>query len=249
MAPTWHDLLIAVPVAMIAYTGIETVSNMSEEAIDAPKTVPKAMRKVVLAVVIIYAALPAIALSALPVEQEPNGEYVTQLGQSEEEGGYAGDPVLGVVRAMNLGAFEEPAEVYVGLLAASILLLAANAGMFGVSRLVYSMGQYQQIPKIVSPLTPPLQNPVHRDRRLFGRRGAALTRAGDVPGQPIRRLRDAQLHRRAHLGDRPAAPISGLRAALRGPRQHHHALRLAACRCSRPSARSARALHSSSSWG
>ena len=143
VAPEWDDLLIAVPVAMIAYTGIETVSNMSEEAIDAPKTVPKAMRKVVLAVVIIYAALPAIALSALPVEQQPNGEYVTQLGQSEEEGGFAGDPVLGVVKAMNLGAFEEPAEIYVGLLAASILLLAANAGMFGVSRLVYSMGQYQ----------------------------------------------------------------------------------------------------------
>ncbi len=159
VAPQWDDLLIAVPVAMIAYTGIETVSNMSEEAIDAPKTVPKAMRKVVLAVVIIYAALPAIALSALPVEQQPNGEYVTQLGQTEDEGGYAGDPVLGVVRAMNLGSFEGPAEAYVGLLAATILLLAANAGMFGVSRLVYSMGQYQQVPKIVSRLHPRYRTP------------------------------------------------------------------------------------------
>jgi basic amino acid/polyamine antiporter, APA family len=159
VAPSWNDLLIAVPVAMIAYTGIETVSNMSEEAIDAPKSVPSAMRKIVLAVVIIYAALPAIALSALPVEQEPNGEYVTQLGQPEEEGGFASDPVLGVVRAMDLGPLEGPAEVYVGLLAATILLLAANAGMFGVSRLVYSMGQYQQVPKIVSRLHPRFRTP------------------------------------------------------------------------------------------
>ena len=159
VAPTWSDLLIAVPVAMIAYTGIETVSNMSEEAIDAPKTVPSAMRKVVLAVVIIYAALPAIALSALPVEQESNGEYVTQLGQPEEEGGFAGDPILGVVRAMDLGALEGPAEIYVGLLAATILILAANAGMFGVSRLVYSMGQYQQVPKVVSRLHPRFRTP------------------------------------------------------------------------------------------
>ncbi len=144
---------------MIAYTGIETVSNMSEEAIDAPKSVPSAMRKVVLAVVIIYAALPAIALSALPVEQQPNGEYVTQLGQNDDEGGYAGDPVLGVVRAMDLGPLEKPAEAYVGILAATILLLAANAGMFGVSRLVYSMGQYQHVPSIVTRLHPRFRTP------------------------------------------------------------------------------------------
>ncbi len=160
VAPDWNSLLLAIPVAMIAYTGIETVSNMSEEAIDAPKTVPSAMRKVVLAVVIIYAALPAIALSALPVEQQqPNGEYTTQLGEPDQEGGYAGDPVLGVVRAMDLGPLEQPAEAYVGVLAATILLLAANAGMFGVSRLVYSMGQYQHVPKVVTRLHPRFRTP------------------------------------------------------------------------------------------
>jgi APA family basic amino acid/polyamine antiporter len=171
VAPTWSDLLIAVPVAMIAYTGIETVSNMSEEAIDAPKTVPRAMRKVVLAVVIIYAALPAIALSALPVEQQADGEYVTQLGQPEEEGGFAGDPILGVVHAMDLGAFQGFVEAYVGLLAATILILAANAGMFGVSRLVYSMGQYQQIPSAVTRLHPRFRTP------YVGIAGSALVAA------------------------------------------------------------------------
>jgi APA family basic amino acid/polyamine antiporter len=152
VAPEWRDFLVGIPIAMIAYTGIETVSNMSEEAVDAPRTVPRAMRKVVLAVVIIYAAIPAIALSALPVTQEPSGEYVTKLGQSAEEGGYAADPVLGLVRAMDLGPFAGAAEVYVGLLAATILLLAANAGMFGVSRLLFSMGQYQQVPSQLSRL-------------------------------------------------------------------------------------------------
>ena len=34
VAPTWHDFLIAIPVGMIAYTGIETISNMAEEARD-----------------------------------------------------------------------------------------------------------------------------------------------------------------------------------------------------------------------
>lgn len=159
VAPEWRDLIVGIPIAMIAYTGIETVSNMSEEAIDAPRTVPRAMRKVVLAVVIIYAALPAIALSALPVTQQADGEYVTKLGQSAEEGGYAADPVLGLVEAMNLGPFAGAAEVYVGLLAATILLLAANAGMFGVSRLLFSMGQYQQVPSVLSRLHPRFRTP------------------------------------------------------------------------------------------
>src|SRR5215510_7870977 len=32
VAPTWSNLAIAIPVAMLAYTGVETVSNLAEEA-------------------------------------------------------------------------------------------------------------------------------------------------------------------------------------------------------------------------
>src|SRR6266849_1992410 len=31
-SPTWHSLLFALPLAMLAYTGLETVANMAEEA-------------------------------------------------------------------------------------------------------------------------------------------------------------------------------------------------------------------------
>ncbi|HWX98053.1 MAG TPA: APC family permease, partial [Solirubrobacteraceae bacterium] len=32
VAPTWKNFLVAIPIGMIAYTGIETISNMAEEA-------------------------------------------------------------------------------------------------------------------------------------------------------------------------------------------------------------------------
>src|SRR3954453_16041883 len=32
VAPTWKNFVLAIPIGMLAYTGIETVSNMSEEA-------------------------------------------------------------------------------------------------------------------------------------------------------------------------------------------------------------------------
>src|SRR3954454_19859951 len=159
IAPTWKDFFIAIPVGMIAYTGIETISNMAEEAKDEEKTIPAAINRVVIAVFAIYSLLPMVALSALPVHQDETGKYVTQLGLPESQGGFAGDPVLGVVKHFNLGALQAPAELYVGMLAATILLIAANAGIIGVRRLVYSMGIHRQVPDKLRQLHPKYGTP------------------------------------------------------------------------------------------
>jgi basic amino acid/polyamine antiporter, APA family len=158
VAPTWENFILAIPIGMLAYTGIETVSNMAEEAKDEATTIPRAINRVRIAVFAIYFTLPAIALSALPVTRE-GGEYRTQLGLTEEEGGFAGDPVLGVVKQMDLGMFQGVTEVYVGLLAATILFLATNAGIIGVSRLVYSMGIHRQMPDALRRLHPTFRTP------------------------------------------------------------------------------------------
>jgi basic amino acid/polyamine antiporter, APA family len=153
-SPTLSDFLIAIPVGMVAYTGIETISNMAEEARDYGKTIPRAMGGVVAAVIAIYAFLPAVALSAMPVV---NGQ--TELALGKEEGGYADDPVLGVVANLDLGSLQHAAEIYVGILAATILFIATNAGMIGVSRLTYSMGQYRQLPERLRVLHPKFRTP------------------------------------------------------------------------------------------
>jgi basic amino acid/polyamine antiporter, APA family len=152
--PTVSDFLIAIPVGMVAYTGIETISNMAEEARDVGKTIPHGMGLVVVAVFVIYAFLPAVALSAMPVV---NGD--TLLAMPKEEGGFSNDPVLGVVENMDLGALQHPAEIYVGILAATILFIATNAGMIGVSRLTYSMGQHRQLPEGLRILHPKFRTP------------------------------------------------------------------------------------------
>ena len=159
VAPTWSDFLLAIPIGMIAYTGIETISNMAEEAKDETRTIPAAISRVRLAVFAIYFTLPAIALSALPVVRNDEGQYVTALGLPEEEGGYAGDPILGVVKAIDLGPLQGATELYVGVLAATILFIATNAALIGVSRLVYSMGIYRQVPDRLRQLHPRFGTP------------------------------------------------------------------------------------------
>ncbi len=160
VAPTWTDFLLAIPLGMIAYTGIETISNMAEEAKDEAVTIPRAIARVRTAVYAIYFTLPVVALSALPVTRDPaTGDYSTLLGVAEEDGGFAGDPILGVVKQLDLGFLQQPGELYVGVLAATILLIATNAGIIGVSRLVYSMGIHRQVPDRLRQLHPRFNTP------------------------------------------------------------------------------------------
>src|SRR5882724_1816761 len=96
VAPSWGDFLLGIGGGMIAYTGIETISNMSEEAKDASKTIPKGVGLTVVAVLGLYALLPLIALSAMPVHHV-GGHYSTDLGTK-----FADDPLRGVVENLGL---------------------------------------------------------------------------------------------------------------------------------------------------
>jgi APA family basic amino acid/polyamine antiporter len=147
VAPTWSQFFLALPIAMIAYTGIETVSNLAEEARDPPRDIPRSISWVAVAVFAIYFTLPSIALSALPVHLV-DGTWVTALGQSPESHGFKNDPVLGIVDNMGLhGIVLSSARYYVGVLAATILFIATNAGVIGASRITYSMASYRQLPE------------------------------------------------------------------------------------------------------
>jgi APA family basic amino acid/polyamine antiporter len=158
VAPTWSAFLLAIPVAMIAYTGIETVSNLAEEARDPARSIPRSISWVAIAVFAIYFTLPWIAMSAMPVVHE-GGTYVTQLGQDPPHG-FKNDPVLGLVENLGLhGAMLQVAKIYVGILAATILFIATNAGVIGASRITYSMSSYRQLPEVFRRLHPKLKTP------------------------------------------------------------------------------------------
>jgi APA family basic amino acid/polyamine antiporter len=160
-APSWSQFALAIPIGMIAYTGIETVSNLAEEARDPVRNVPRSYLYTAVAVFAIYFTLPAIALSALPVEKTADGDYETLLGLPPEEGGYANDPILGVVQNLGIeqGWLLHALEIYVGILAATILFIATNAGVIGASRITYAMAGYRQLPEAFRRLHPKLKTP------------------------------------------------------------------------------------------
>ena len=165
VAPTWSNFALSIPVAMLAYTGIETVSNMSEEARDPVRTVPRAVMFVAIAVFAIYFTLPWIALSAMPVVHTVRHGYTTLLAlppteRLQGQHGYQNDPVLGLVNNLGLGGIvTHVLQIYLGILASTILFIGANAGVIGASRITYAMSGYRQLPLVFRKIHPKFKTP------------------------------------------------------------------------------------------
>ena len=207
VAPTWSQFFLAIPIAMIAYTGIETVSNLAEEARDPPRDIPRSITWVAVAVFAIYLTLPMIALSALPVEKTANG-YRTLLGVGPDQGGFKNDPVLGLVQHLGLhGQVLQASKIYVGILAATILLIATNAGVIGASRITYAMATHRQLPEVFRRLHPKFKTPWLSLVFFAGLLSIIVLLPGktDFLGEHVRVRRDALVHDRASLRHRVAS--------------------------------------------
>ena len=139
-APSWHQFAFALPLAMLAFTGLETVANLAEEAREPGRDLPRSLFGALSAVVVIYVLIAIVGLSAFPVQ---NGS--TELGTT-----WGGAPLMGIVSALReqlpvwLG---DMLNVYVGVTGALILLMAATTSVSGIGRLAYSLGEHGQLPR------------------------------------------------------------------------------------------------------
>ena len=101
--PTVGNFLIAIPVAWWPTRASRRSRTWPRRRATTARRSRAAIGLVVGAVAVIYAFLPAVALSAMPVK-----DGTTLLALPKEQGGYADDPVLGVVENMHLGGAAAP---------------------------------------------------------------------------------------------------------------------------------------------
>jgi basic amino acid/polyamine antiporter, APA family len=136
--PTWGAIAFALPLATLAFTGLETVANLAEEARRPGVDLPRSVFGAIATVVTIYVAIALVAVSAFP---GPN----TQLGTK-----WIRSPLLGVADRLKSElpwVFGDVLRVYVGLTGALILLVAVTTSISGFSRLAYSLGEHGQLPR------------------------------------------------------------------------------------------------------
>ena len=142
-SPTWPQFWKGVSMAMVAYIGIESISQLGGETHRASRSVPRAILMTMVALFVMYFGISLIALSAIHPKV-----LATQ---------YLEDPLAGIAAALPVGG--KLLAPWVGLLGATILFVAANAGLVGASRLTFSMGEYYQIPRIFYRLHPRFHTP------------------------------------------------------------------------------------------
>src|SRR5213082_756105 len=185
LAPTWGNFLASISIAMVTYTGIETISNLSEEAKNPGRAVPRATFAVIVAVLFVAAFLPTIGVSVFPVTFDAiHGQWTTQLATT-----YKADPVAGIVTGFasvhNLGDLARPlafwAGMWVGFLAFTILVIATNAGLIGISRLSYPLAGADMLPRRFAVLHPKFKTP-YVSIVVFGLLAVLLVMAGLILG-------------------------------------------------------------------
>jgi APA family basic amino acid/polyamine antiporter len=138
--PSWHDIAFAIPLAMLAYTGLETVANYAEEARRPGRDLPRSLFSAISLVVFIYVLIALVALSAFPAD---NGT-TTALGTD-----WLRAPLMGVVFALKShlpSVLGDILKVYVGLTGALVLLSAMTTSISGFGRLAYSLGEHGMLP-------------------------------------------------------------------------------------------------------
>jgi basic amino acid/polyamine antiporter, APA family len=147
-SPDLKDIAYAAVLAMLAYAGLEAAANLAGEVEIEPRDLRRIVTVGAVSVPLIYAGIAAIALMAVPVINGPDGPE-TALGNQLIEA-----PVLGVVSAYDPAWLGDLMRWMVALVAAPVLVWAANTWMFGLSRHIYALAINRQIPSWLGKLGP-----------------------------------------------------------------------------------------------
>ncbi len=143
--PAPENLIIGIALAAIAYTGIETMSQMAEETKRPEQNVPRALVMMIVAVLVIFAGISLVSLSAMTPQELASD--------------WSRDPVAGIAANLPLAILQDVLKPLIAILAGTILLIATNAGLIGISRLAFSLGKHRLVPPALSRIHPQFKTP------------------------------------------------------------------------------------------
>jgi len=143
--PTTENLILGIALASIAYTGIETMSQMAEETKQPEKRVPKALLMMIATVLVIFAGISLVSFSAMTPQELASV--------------WARDPVAGIAANLPIVLLRDILKPLIAILAGTILLIATNAGLMGISRLAFSLGGHKLVPAALSRVHPRFKTP------------------------------------------------------------------------------------------
>lgn len=157
MTESWPDpyhLAYGASLAIISFVGLESISQASQETVRPSAVVPRTSIALILTVLIYALAFSNLGLGMLPWQSVAS---------------HAEDPVAWI--ASHIPIIGIIAGPFVAFLGATLVLISSNAGVFGASRITYSMGRYHLLPSWFNYVQPKFRTPI---RSLLVFSGIAL---------------------------------------------------------------------------
>jgi APA family basic amino acid/polyamine antiporter len=148
-SPTWSDLIFALGVATVVFTGLESASGLSGEVRVSRRALKRLIGSATLVVMVVYVGIALVAVTALPVVD----------GQTKLGADFLEAPMLGVAEAFEPRWLGDVLKYSIAIAAAATLVAAANSAMLGLSRLAYSLALNRQIPSGLGRLHPTRATP------------------------------------------------------------------------------------------
>lgn len=147
--PSISDVVFAAVIASVAMIGIESASGLAGEIRVGGRALTRVVLLSAVVVPLVFIGMSVVALMAQPVAGS-----TTPLA-----GAFVDNPVLGIVAAFEPALAQTVFSAAVGVVAVTVLVLAANGNMLGLSRLGYSLATNRQIPSAVGRLHPQRATP------------------------------------------------------------------------------------------
>jgi APA family basic amino acid/polyamine antiporter len=147
--PKWSDVIFALGVATVVFTGLESAAGVSAEVTASRASLKRLIGSATVVVMVVYVGIGLVAMTAFPVTN----------GTTELSGRYLEAPVLGIADAFDTDWLATVFKYTISVAATATLIAASNSAMLGLSRLAYSLSRNRQIPSALGRLHPTRSTP------------------------------------------------------------------------------------------
>ncbi len=171
--PSPSNFIYGIAIAALSFTGVETVSQLAEEARRPTRSIPYTYVLMIVAVLVLFAGISLVALSAMtpqelgdpvngwardPVAGIANG-ISSAIAPEEMARRITSEEALVIILAWLFDNFRNLLPGLVAILAVTTLLTATNAGLLGISRLTFHLSAHRQLPTSLSRIHPRFRTP------------------------------------------------------------------------------------------
>jgi APA family basic amino acid/polyamine antiporter len=149
--PQTNELLLGVSLAIISFVGLESIAQAAEETQRPSTVMPRTSVALILTILIFALAYSNLVLGMPHIAGQPAFQY---LGSSQNN-----DKAVALLAAQ-LPIIGKVLQWSVPIIGALLVMISSNSGVYGASRIAYSMGKFQLLPSWFQITNPKTKTPV-----------------------------------------------------------------------------------------